>query len=99
MSKSIESRQTPWKTILLTCGKCARKIDGGYGPKGKDSLRTALRAALKDAGHGRDIRVIEMRCIGICPKRAVTAVNASRPAVIATVPKGTGMEEVIALLL
>ena len=99
MSKPIEARQTRWKTILLTCGKCARKMEGGYGPKGKDSLRTALRMALKDAGRGRDIRIIETRCMGICPKKAVTMVNASRPDVIATVPKGTGMDETIDLLL
>jgi hypothetical protein len=99
MSKTIESRPTPWKTVLLTCGKCARKIDGGYGPKGKDSLRKALRIGLKDACHGRDIRVIEMRCMGICPKKAVTVMNASRPATIATVPKGTGMDQVIDVLL
>jgi predicted metal-binding protein len=99
MSRPIEARHTPWKTILLTCGKCARKMDGGYGPKGKDSLRTALRTALKDADYGRGVRIIETRCMGICPRKAVTVVNASRPDMIATVPKGTGMEETIGLLL
>jgi predicted metal-binding protein len=99
MSRPVEARQTPWKTILLICGKCARKMDGGYGPKGKDSLRMALRTALKVSEYGRSVRIIETRCMGICPKKGVTAVNASRPDMIATVPKGTGMEETISLLL
>jgi hypothetical protein len=28
----IRSRSTPAKTNVLLCGKCARKMDGGYGP-------------------------------------------------------------------
>jgi hypothetical protein len=39
-------QRTAWKTIILLCGKCARKMDGGYGPKGKESLRRALRSEL-----------------------------------------------------
>jgi hypothetical protein len=40
----------------------------------------------------RDVRVIETRCMGICPKRAVTALNASRPDKIIMIPKGNGAE-------
>jgi predicted metal-binding protein len=95
MSDDIRNRATPWKTIILLCGKCARKMDGGFGPKGKDSLRDALRSGLRDAGHRRDTRVIETRCMGICPKKAVTMINASRPGTINVVPKGTSMSEVM----
>ena len=76
----IRTRPTPWKTIVLLCGKCARKLDGGYGPKRDDTLRSALRRALKDAGHHHDVRVIGTRCMCIYPKKAVIAINASRPA-------------------
>jgi predicted metal-binding protein len=93
-----ERHTTPWKTIILTCGKCAWKMNGGYGPKGKESLRTALRAALKDEGYGHSVRIIETRCMGICPKKATTELNASRPDAIATVPNGTLMEDVLNLL-
>jgi hypothetical protein len=27
----IRTRPTPWKTIILLCGKCSSKLDGGYG--------------------------------------------------------------------
>jgi predicted metal-binding protein len=97
MPDSVRARRTPWKTIILLCGKCARKIDGGYGPKRENTLEEALRAELKDTGR-REVRLIETRCMGICPKKAVTALNASRPSLILTIPKGTGAAVALAQL-
>ena len=91
----IRSRPTPWQSIILLCGKCARKLDGGYGPEKDATLRSALRMALKDAGHRRDVRIIETRCMGICPKKAVTAVNASHPGTIFVVPVSTPPAEAL----
>lgn len=71
---------TSWKTVILLCGKCARKLDGGFGHKHKESLRSVLRTELRARDLRRDIRIIETRCMGICPKKAVTAINASPPA-------------------
>jgi hypothetical protein len=51
--------------------------------------------ALKDAGHRREVRIIETRCMGICPKRAVTAVNASHPGKIFAIPVGRPPAEVL----
>ncbi len=99
MPHPIRSRATPWKTIVLVCGKCARKLDGGYGPEGKDTLRSTLRAELKGRGHGREVRIIETRCMGICPKKAVTMVNASKPGTISVVPKGTPIAAVMAQII
>jgi predicted metal-binding protein len=99
MPDLIRARPTPWKTVILVCGKCSRKIDGGFGPNRKDTLRTVLRDALRVKGHRRDVRIIETRCMGICPKRAVTALNASRPGRILTIPKGAATDEVMAQLM
>jgi hypothetical protein len=99
MPDLIRSRTTPWRTVILLCGKCARKMDGGYGFKGKDTLRTVLRDALHAAGRRRDVRIIETRCLGICPKKAVTALNAGHPDRILTIPKDTAPDEVIAQLI
>ena len=93
--REIRTRPTPWQSIILLCGKCARKLDGGYGPKRDATLRSTLRMALKDAGHRRDVRIIETRCMGICPKKAVTAVNASRPGTIFVVPVSTPPAEAL----
>jgi predicted metal-binding protein len=94
----IRARTTPWRTVLLLCGKCARKLDGGFGATGKDPLRRALREALRQAGRRREVRIIETRCMGICPKRAVTALNAGRPDRLLTVPEGTPIVDVLAAL-
>ena len=99
MHQRVRSRPTPWHTVILLCGKCARKMKGGYGRKGKETLRTALRAELKARGYKRGVRIIETRCMGICPKKAVTALNARRPDRILTIPKGTGVDEALALLI
>jgi len=99
MTNGIQPRPTPWKTVLLVCGKCTQKMDGGYGPKGKDTLKSALRAALAERGQRRQVWVIETRCMGICPKKAVTALNAIRPGTILTVPRKTDSDAILANLM
>jgi predicted metal-binding protein len=99
MTNPVRSSPTPWNTIILLCGKCARKMKGGYGPNGRETLRMALRSQIKANGSRRGVRIIETRCIGICPKKAVTALNASRPGRILIIPKGTGADEALAQLM
>lgn len=74
-------------------------MKAGYGPNGKETLRATLRAELKAEGYRRGVRIIETRCMGICPKKAVTALNASRPDRILTIPQGTGTDQALAKLL
>ena len=99
MADPIGIRPTSWQTILLLCGKCARKMDGGYGPKGNDTLRSALRTELSSKGLRRQVRIIETRCLGVCPKRAVTALNAAKPDTVLTLPRKTHPADALALLL
>ena len=99
MPYPIRARSTPWKAVILLCGKCARKMDGGYGLNGKDKLRTVLREAFREKGRRRDVRIIETRCMGICPKKAVTAMNVSRHDKIFTIPTGTAAYDMMAQLM
>jgi predicted metal-binding protein len=99
MAELIRARPTAWNTVVLLCGKCARKMDGGYGRNGKEKLRNVLREAFRENGHRRDVRIIETRCMGVCPRQAVTALNASRPARILTIPKGTAGNEAMTQLM
>ncbi len=92
---TIKSRPTPWERVILVCGKCSRKLDGGFGSTGRDGLRTALRAELKEQGYGRSVQIIETRCMGVCPKKAVTTIDASHPGKIYVVPKGTAEEDIL----
>ena len=98
MPEAISKRPTPWENIVLVCGKCARKLDGGYGPKGKDKLRAVLREGLKESGHHRDVRIIETRCMGLCPKNATTLVVTSRPDRMFAVPTGTSQVDALSLV-
>lgn len=90
MSKppTMKSHSTPWERVILVCGKCSRKLNGGFGASGRDRLSTALRAELKERGYRRSVRIIETRCMGVCPKKAVTTIDASNPSKIYVVPKG-----------
>jgi predicted metal-binding protein len=96
MTNAIVSRSTPWKRIVLVCGKCTRKLDGGFGPDGDEALRSILRQALKESGHRRDVRVIATKCMGLCPKNAVTMVDAGRPETMYAIPAGTRAADVLA---
>jgi predicted metal-binding protein len=95
MRKPIKSRSTPWERVILLCGKCSRKLGGGFGSKGEDSLRTVLRAELKEQGYGRSVRIIETRCMGICRRKAVTMLDAGRPGTLYTMSEGTAVAEIL----
>ncbi len=65
-----------WKTAVLVCRKCSKKVDGGFGPKGNQPLAKALKKHLSlKKGRKGDAGILEVSCLGICPKGAVTVVN------------------------
>ena len=93
------SRPTPWQQVVIVCRKCGKKLDGGFGAKRNDSLKTVLRRTLREAGRRREVRVLETSCMGICPKRGVTALNASRPGVLHVIPAGVDGADAVRTLL
>ncbi len=78
-----------WTGAVLVCGKCSKKLGGGFGAKGKTPLAKALRG---EAGFGKgrkaDVGVVEVKCLGICPKGAVTIVDSRTPGQWWIVPEG-----------
>lgn len=81
--------RSDWAKTVLVCAKCSKKMGGGFGPKGKTALAKALRKAA-DAKKGRKSRVgiVEVKCLGVCPKRAVTVIDGARPREWVLVPEG-----------
>lgn len=77
MTAEVRAR---WGGALLVCGKCSKKLGGGFGRKGKQSLAKALRDE-PGLGKGRKaaLGVIEVRCLGVCPRGAVTLVDTRAP--------------------
>ncbi len=55
-----------WGSAVLICKKCTKKVDGGFGDKGRTGLAKLLK---KEIGKGRkaSLGVIEVKCLGICP--------------------------------
>ena len=89
---------TGWRDLLLVCGKCGDKLDGGFGRKHKQPLGHELRRALRAAGARHVARVVETKCLGLCPKSSVSVMLASRPQSILAVPRGAAAVDVLASL-
>ena len=89
-----------WERALLVCSRCSRKLGGGYGPKGRTPLAKLLRT-LPGFGKRRRARVgvLEVKCLGVCPKRAVTVVDSADPARWRLIPPGLEAEEAARLAL
>lgn len=65
-----------WQTAVLVCRKCSKKLDGGFGPKGDERLAKALRRQLSlKKGRKGAAGIVEVGCLGVCPRGAVTVVN------------------------
>ena len=92
LGRGLESR---WSGAILVCSKCSKKLDGGFGRKGRTSLGKALRKrfGLKK-GRKSPVGLIEVKCLGVCPKNAVTLIDTSRPDTWRLVPAGADIEAI-----
>lgn len=65
-----------WQNAVLVCRKCEKKLDGGFGPDGDARLAKALKRHLSlKKGRKAAVGIVEVSCLGVCPKGAVTVVN------------------------
>ena len=93
MIRPVPSR---WQGAILVCGKCTRRVDGGFGKKGRRSLAQLLRkAGLGGRGRKADRGIVETGCLKLCPKRAVVAIDSRRPDRWLVVPAGTPRDDVL----
>jgi predicted metal-binding protein len=68
-----------WDHAVLVCRKCSKKLDGGFGPDGDERLAKALRRHLSlKKGRKASAGIVEVNCLGVCPKGAVTVINGSQ---------------------
>lgn len=90
MVKTMMSVATPAVQLVAICGKCGKKLGGGFGPKGGDSLGRALTRLLDLPKPKRArVRIVETKCLKLCPKGAVAVMAGSTPGAILVVPEGT----------
>lgn len=84
-----------WQGAILVCAKCQKKVKGGFGRKGKSSLTKELRAycGVQKGRKGR-LGVLEVKCLDICPKKAVVALNTNHSGVWQIIEPGSDMDHV-----
>lgn len=97
------AHEAPFRAVLLTCRKCGKRLGGGFGPRGEETLARMLRRALREDGRRGEVRVLETGCQGLCPKGAVSVIGPAdqtgSPVRIWAVPRGTEAKSVLARLL
>ncbi len=90
---SVRTVPTSATRLLAVCGKCGKKIGGGFGKGRKFSLVKTLRRDLAAAkGKRAAVRVVETRCLGICPRQAVAMIDSQRPDAVLIVARDTGSD-------
>ena len=69
-----------WHGAVLVCAKCSKRVGGGFGKKGRTALAKELR---REPGFGKGrkaaVGVVEVKCLGICPRDAVVLVDTRAP--------------------
>ena len=95
--KAIKQVKANWADVVLVCRKCSKKLHGGFGKKGEETLAKGLRKTLGTKGKGRKsaLAIVEVDCLDVCPKDAVVALNAGAPGDWTVVPKGTPLPDVV----
>ena len=88
----IKAVPAPATLLVAICGKCGKKLGGGFGAGGDTPLAKALARALglPKPKHAR-VRIAETRCLKLCPKGAVAVISGSDPGHILIVPAGTAV--------
>ena len=46
MAPQLKRVRSDWQGAVLVCGKCSKKLDGGFGKKGRTPLAKLLRKIL-----------------------------------------------------
>ena len=88
-----------WQGSVLVCGKCSKKLAGGFGDKRRTPLAKLLRAAFGlKKGRKADRGVVEVKCLGVCPKNAVVMIDAAKPDLWMLVPAGADVGEIVTTL-
>jgi len=91
------SVRSNWSDAVLICAKCSKRVGGGFGPKGRTPLAKALRKFLGlKKGRKAPLGIVEVKCLGVCPRYAVTVVNGGAPGEWMLVRPGSDVAQVAA---
>ncbi len=83
----IRTIATEATRLIGICGKCGKKLDGGFGADGDKPLAKMLRKAAGARGKRSAVRIMTTACLDICPKNAVAMVDSHAPGTVMIVAK------------
>ena len=98
MSPDIELIATKWRSAVIVCRKCSKKLHGGFGLDGKRDFSRVLKEELRRADQHRTTRIVESKCLGLCPKNGVAVIPAQNPGTMLSVPAGADLLKILAKL-
>lgn len=97
--------KSDWTDVVLVCRKCAKKLKGGFGPKGKTPLVEALREEIgareksrpmkKPRRKGAHVTVFEVPCLDVCPKGMAIVVPGGDPGRWRLVKPGADLSDLL----
>ena len=95
----IRTVATRSDTLVAICRKCGKKLGGGFGENGRQSLAKALKHDLDLPKWKRSpVRLVETGCMKLCPKGAVAVTTSGDARLVHVVPAGTPVGDVAAHL-
>ncbi len=69
-----------WRDAVLVCARCSRRCGARFGRSGRERLARALRRYLGIRRFRQaTLGVVEVGCLGVCPRGAITIANARVP--------------------
>jgi predicted metal-binding protein len=99
VAAELKRVRSDWQAAVLVCGKCSKKLGGGFGKKGRAPLAKVL-AKILGLKKGRKARlgVVETGCLGVCPRDGVVLVDGAAPGEWMIVPRDADVAELAARL-
>jgi hypothetical protein len=95
MTRPIRAIAQKSASVVAICGKCGKKLGGGFGPGGKQPLGKALAKALHlPKPKLARVRLVETKCLKLCPKGAVAVIDSRNPGSILVIPARTPVRDV-----
>ena len=93
----IRTVATDVARIIAICGKCGKKLGGGFGDDGRRPLAKLLRRTVPGTkGKRATLRIIETKCLDICPKGGVALLDSLQPGVVVIVAASTPLPVLMA---
>lgn len=99
MTRNIRAIGQAATSIVAICRKCGKKLGGGFSDGGKQPLGKVLRRELEHRSPRQArVRLVETRCLKLCPKGAVAVLDSRDPRHILVIAARTPVAEVAARL-